>query len=326
VKTTGTVSSAQSPAVKLGVPTSTISSFAAQREASSTATESLTTETFTSTTQSTSIFITDGHTTTSVTQIVSTSVTTMPVSTNGTSSSHHSDTALIGGIVGGIVFLVLLTLGICFFFRRRYRSRSIVFTDATPYANLDGNQSPRALPVRDVERSPSLLFNPMAMVASSSSRSVTPPEATVATGVPFQDFVNDGNATIKRTLSSSRVSRADSQSSFSSRSTDTASTRSSSSFVSAQDSSDRDSIASTITPESINPFADPPTKPMALNPFADPVSLPKAVPIVPDSDAVRILPGLPQGPQLRPPKPLFANDGTRLSQASVDSSHWGVAV
>ncbi|KIK67897.1 hypothetical protein GYMLUDRAFT_798605 [Collybiopsis luxurians FD-317 M1] len=227
---------------------------------------------------------------------------------------HRSRAAIIGGIIGGIGFLILLVVIFCLLLRRRRRSRS-----AALYSNLD-RDTPRSSTAStdDIEAPSSPLFNPMAMVVTPSSHSSNSGRTTVSRKpVPFYDILEDENATIKRTATFSRRSRT-SDSLFSEEST-----RYSSSFassLSASDrtstasyltASDRSSIASTVKPShagASNPFADPGdpmVDPMADNPFADPVSIPSLLP--------------------RPPKPL-TDENARVSRVSAGSSHWGVAM
>ncbi|KAJ3935058.1 MAG: hypothetical protein NXY57DRAFT_576010 [Lentinula lateritia] len=226
--------------------------------------------------------------------------TTTVVPVKSTVATNHQ--AITGGIIGGIL-AILLAIGSCFFYRRRYRKRSINFV---PYLNLDGDKPPRASIAHDPEAPPSPIFNPMAMVASS--RVTTPAQMSATsvvarTPIPFHDFLNDEKMTIKRTASFSRLSRNSyPRSSFSSQMTGARSSRYSSSSSSTSSSAsgsfvtaDGESFASTVkVGELVDPFADP-------------------EPSVP-----RFLPPLPR---LQPMKPSTSVEGTRISQASVESSH-----
>ncbi|KAJ3998258.1 hypothetical protein F5050DRAFT_1275034 [Lentinula boryana] len=208
---------------------------------------------------------------------------------------------MIGGIIGGIV-IVLLAIGSCFFYRRR---------------------PPRASIAHDTEAPPSPIFNPMAMIASSS-RVTIPAQPSVVTkkSVPFYDVLNDENKTIKRTATFSRLSKSSyPRSSFSSQFTGARSSRYSSSSSSFVTSSDGDSIASTVkVGELIDPFADPePSVLMADDPFADHLGN------VGGEKSFRILPPVPQL-RLTKPSPSPNDESTRVSQTSVMSSHWGVAM
>ncbi|KAF9076775.1 hypothetical protein BDP27DRAFT_1397865 [Rhodocollybia butyracea] len=84
---------------------------AAQREASdplATPVSKLTASTFTSTSASTSIFVTDGHTTTSITSVITTGVAIVPASTNGASPTLMSKPVI--GLIAAATVLVVITL------------------------------------------------------------------------------------------------------------------------------------------------------------------------------------------------------------------------
>ncbi|KAJ4491914.1 hypothetical protein C8J55DRAFT_250388 [Lentinula edodes] len=255
-----------------------------------------------------------------------TTTTVVPVKSTGVATNHQ---AITGGIIGGIL-AILLAIGSCFFYRRRYRKRSINFV---PYLNLDGDKPPRASIAHDPEAPPSPIFNPMAMVASSS-RVTTPAQMSATsvvtkTPIPFHDFLNDEKMTIKRTASFSRLSRNSyPRSSFSSQITGTRSSRYSSSSSSTSSSAsgsfvtaDGVSFASTVkVGELVNPFADPePSVLRTEDPFSDSFGLQKtSVFTASGGEHPRFLPLLPQ---LHPIKPSTSVEGTRISQASVESSH-----
>ncbi|KAJ3829488.1 hypothetical protein F5880DRAFT_374478 [Lentinula raphanica] len=252
-----------------------------------------------------------------------TSTTVVPISHP---SSGPNRKAIIGGVIG--VVLVLLAIGTCFFCRRRYRNRSRGFA---LYSNLDGDKPPRASIAHDTEAPPSPIFNPNAMVASSSSsRGTTPSKAPVVARkhIPFYDVLNDENVTIKRTATFSRLSRnSDPRSSISSQSTGPISSRYTSSTFSSSSSSftatsDGYSIADTVKAGNlVDPFADPEPVLETSDPFADHLGISK-VDASRNENPFRVLPPLPQ---LQPMTPS-TNDRARLSSTTVTSSHYGVAM
>lgn len=167
----------------------------------------------------------------------------------------------------------------------------------------------------------------------ASSRVTTPAQMSATsvvarTPIPFHDFLNDEKMTIKRTASFSRLSRNSyPRSSFSSQMTGARSSRYSSSSSSTSSSAsgsfvtaDGESFASTVkVGELVDPFADPePSVVRADDPFSDSFGLQKTSLFTASGEQPRFLPPLPR---LQPMKPSTSVEGTRISQASVESSH-----
>ncbi|KAF9076776.1 hypothetical protein BDP27DRAFT_700446 [Rhodocollybia butyracea] len=200
-------------------PSTVTLSFAAQREASSTATETLTISTFTSTSFSTSLFITDGHTTTSVTSVVTTGVTIIPdVATDGTASDATSKTNT-GGIIGGVIVaaVAVLVAIVLVFYRLHRRKKASVErkmsefgSDYPPRAEpfLIASQ-PRPLsntgtrPSRPFSTTPSTNASSNSAVVGSAHQSASIVAATAVENTDFDDEKADLTILGQRTSSHS---------------------------------------------------------------------------------------------------------------------------